>query len=296
MALFRRMIFRSSFLALWAVVMTTVTVVLGAPPLRVLRLVMGRFLFWILTVGLSLVMFGLGWKPIAIVFLLLTLLVGFYSELLESRWSPLSSAAVAVSLTSIIGSLCFVFWTLRMGKGWYLLLLGSVKSKFEGVALFRGDFNLGVEDVLLQAPSGVVVLLLLASALLLVTEPRIREWAGKAEESGLTYLKHFRLPDAFVWITIVSLLGSFLKSDFKWTQVLAINFLNVCVLLYFFQGLAVFTSLFDKMKLSAFWRVVWTILLILQLFIIVSVVGLVDYWMDFRNRFERRTKQINKTL
>ncbi|MCB0363136.1 MAG: DUF2232 domain-containing protein, partial [Bdellovibrionales bacterium] len=227
----RRVFFRSSFLVIWAVAMTTVTVVLGAPPLRILRLVMGRLLFFAIALGLSLVLFGVGWKPLAILFLLLTALVGVYSELLDRKWHPISSAAIAVSLSCIFGILGFGLWTLRVGKSWYAQALEYLKATLGGLSFFKTEMGFAVEDLLMQAPSGLVVLLLLASAVLLIMEPRLREWAGTSgREMNTSYLRGFRLPDVFVWVTILSLLGSFVKSDIKWIQVVSVNLLNVCVL------------------------------------------------------------------
>lgn len=296
MAVSRRMIFRSSFLALWAIAMTTITIVLGAPPLRILRLVMGRALFLVMAFGLSLVMFGLGLKPLAILFLFLTILVSFYSEFLEYQLNPIVSAGRAVMLTSLFGVASFCLWAAKSGKDWYARLLETLTNSVGNLPFFQSGFNIGVEDLLLQSPSLLVVLLLLASAILLIMEPRLREWAGLRDKMTSIYLKQFRLPDIFVWLTMASLLGSFIKTDMRWVQVVGTNILNICVVLYFFQGLTVFVALFDRLKMSVFWRTIWTVLLIVQLFVVVAVVGLVDYWMDFRHRFEKRTKQFKKTL
>lgn len=296
MSLSRRVVFRSSFLALWALVMTTITVVLGAPPLRILRLVMGRGLYWVSVVGIGLVLFGFGWKALALLFVLLAMLVGFYSELLENKWSPLSSGAVALSLTTMMGGVGFGMWVVRQGQGWHGHLVESIQKSFGQSPLLNGGLKVSVEDLLLQAPSGFVVLMMVALALLLVMEPRLKEWAGLEKGTSLQYLKEFRLPDVFVWITIASLLGSFVQTEYKWIQVLSMNLLNICVLLYFFQGMAVVIYIFDWMKMSPFWRTLWLVLMVIQLFLMVSVIGIIDYWMDFRHRLKKKMTQIKKTL
>lgn len=296
MLLSKRAVIRSSFLALWALVMTTITVVLGAPPLRILRLVVGRSLYWVSVIGMGLVLFGIGWKALAIFFVLIAMLVGVYSELLENAWTPLSSSAVSLAMTSLAGGAAFLLWTVRQGQGWFARLTETVQSSFGQSPLLNGGIKLSVEDLLLQAPSGFLLLLIVASALLLVMEPRLREWAGQKSNSSITYLKDFRLPDVFVWLTIAALLGSFAKTDVRWAQVVGMNLLNICVLLYFFQGLAVIVRFFDVMKVSPFWRTVWLVLMVLQLFLVVSIIGLIDYWMDFRHRLKGKSEQINKTL
>lgn len=296
MSLSKRAVIRSSFLALWALVMTTITVVLGAPPLRILRLVVGRSLYWVSVIGMGLVLFGVGWKALAIFFVLIAMLVGVYSELLESQWSPLSSSAVALALTSLSAGVAFILWTVRQGQGWFTQLADDIQKNFGQSPLLNGGIKLSVEDLLLQAPSGFLLLMIVAAALLLLMEPRLREWAGQKGSFSTGYLKDFRLPDVFVWLTMAALLGSFAKFEIKWAQVLAMNLLNICVLLYFFQGLAVVVRFFDAMKVTLFWRTIWLVLMVLQLFLVVSIIGLIDYWMDFRHRLKGKSEQINKTL
>ena len=296
MSLSKRVVFRSSFLALWAVVMTTITVVLGAPPLRILRLVMGRALYWVSVVGLGLILFGVGWKALALLFLMLAVLVGFYSDLLEREWTPLSSGAVSLSVTTMFGGIGFGLWMALQGQGWYPNLVETIKSSFGKSPILNGGLKVSIEDLLLQAPSGFVVLMIVAIALLLLMEPRLKEWAGLESGTSLQHLKEFRLPDIFVWITIATLLGSFVEMEMKWLQVLSMNLLNICVLLYFFQGLAVVVHIFDWMKMSAFWRALWLVLIVLQLFLMVSVFGVMDYWIDFRQRLRRKATEANKTL
>ena len=276
--------------------MTTITVVLGAPPLRILRLVMGRSLYWVSVVGLGLILFGVGWKALALLFLMLAVLVGFYSDLLELEWTPLSSGAISLSVTTMLGGVGFGLWMALQGQGWYPNLVETIKTSFGQSPLLNGGLKVSIEDLLLQAPSGFVVLMMVAVALLLLMEPRLKEWAGLKGATSLQHLKEFRLPDVFVWITIGSLLGSFVQMDMKWLQVLSMNLLNICVLLYFFQGLAVVVHIFDWMKMSAFWRTLWLVLIVLQLFLMVSVIGVMDYWLDIRQRLKRKATELNKTL
>jgi len=297
LSLSKRVVFRASFLALWAVAMTTVTVVLGAPPLRILRLVMGRVFYWLSVVGLSLALFGVGWKALALLFLMLAVLVGFYSELLEREWTPLSSSAVSLSVTILFGGISFGLWIMLQEQGWYPKLVKTIEASFGQSPLLNSSLKVSIEDLLLQAPSGFVVLMVVAVALLLLMEPRLKEWAGVKNRASLQYLREFRLPDVFVWITILSMLGSFVQIDIKWLQVLSMNVLNICVLLYFFQGLAVVVHVFDWMKVSAFWKTLWLVLIVLQLFLIVSAVGIIDYWIDLRQRLKKKpTEANNKTL
>ncbi len=292
----KKVVFRSFFLALWAVFMTTLTIVLGAPPLRVLRLVMGRALFHVMVFGLCLVMFGLGLKSLSLLFLFIALLVSLYSEFLEFNLSPIWASMAAILFNSILGSFAFTLWTMRKGAGWFDFLLGELKTNLDQFPFLKGGVGLPLKDLLFQMPSLVIILMIVATAIMMIIEPRLREWSGKNSQWDSSFLKQFRLTDGFIWIIIAALLGSFTKIEIKWLQVFAANVLNICIVLYFFQGMAVFTSLFDRMKMTPFWRSLFSLILIFQLFILVAIVGLVDYWLDFRIRFQKPTKQFNKTL
>ena len=57
--------------------------------------------------------------------------------------------------------------------------------------------------------------------------------------------------------------------------------------LYFFQGLAVLEVAFRIFRTGAFWRFVIYFFIVGQLFLLLSAVGLIDYWVDFRSRMRR---------
>jgi uncharacterized protein YybS (DUF2232 family) len=104
----------------------------------------------------------------------------------------------------------------------------------------------------------------------------------------------FRAPDACVWMMIVAILGAFLKHDFSEIKVVSTNLLNVLVVVYFFQGLAIVSYVFEALKVSPLWRGIWYLLILVQLFLMVSLVGFVDFWLEFRERLSRKSTQENK--
>ncbi|MBO9668271.1 MAG: DUF2232 domain-containing protein, partial [Bdellovibrio sp.] len=73
----------------------------------------------------------------------------------------------------------------------------------------------------------------------------------------------------------------------KAIAILAVNIVNVALVLYFFQGLAVLEVLLNSMRAGTFTRVLVYIILVGQLVLILSIVGLIDYWLDFRGRIRR---------
>jgi uncharacterized protein YybS (DUF2232 family) len=75
---------------------------------------------------------------------------------------------------------------------------------------------------------------------------------------------------------------------------ISLNVFNVCSVIYFFQGLAVLGKYFEIFKVGFFWRFMWVLLLAVQLPILMSLLGLVDYWADFRKMFTKRSAEIKK--
>ncbi len=64
--------------------------------------------------------------------------------------------------------------------------------------------------------------------------------------------------------------------------------LIVIVVLYFFQGMAVIFKAFDVFAVGPIWRLFIGFVLTFQLAIVVAVLGVADYWLDFRDRLTRR--------
>ncbi len=97
----------------------------------------------------------------------------------------------------------------------------------------------------------------------------------------------FKLPDSFIWIAMISFLFSFLDIGQKDLSLIATNIVNIMVVLYFFQGLAVVEAFFTALKLGFFIRFITYVVFLIQLFFLVAGIGLIDYWLEFRKRFIR---------
>jgi uncharacterized protein YybS (DUF2232 family) len=79
-------------------------------------------------------------------------------------------------------------------------------------------------------------------------------------------------------------------------EALSHNALNVLLVLYFFQGLGVVARFFQVIKLSSFWQGFWYIMIVFQLLLLVSVLGFIDFWIDFRERLVKKTTEVNKSF
>ncbi len=103
-------------------------------------------------------------------------------------------------------------------------------------------------------------------------------------ETGITYgdFSTFKNPDQLVWVFIASGFAMFLPVAYIDNPV--INVMFVVVLLYFIQGMAVITTLFNRTSITTLVRVILYAMLIIQPYLaaIIAGVGLFDLWIDFR--------------
>jgi len=92
----------------------------------------------------------------------------------------------------------------------------------------------------------------------------------------------WKLPDPFVWLVVLS--GGFFLLLPQPLNMFGLNGLIVCSTVYFFQGLAIAASLLNKWSVPRIIRVLIYALIFIQTYgiIVLSFLGLVDVWADFR--------------
>jgi uncharacterized protein YybS (DUF2232 family) len=92
----------------------------------------------------------------------------------------------------------------------------------------------------------------------------------------------WKLPEPLVWLVVVS--GIFSLMLPKPLNIIGLNGLIICSTLYFFQGLAIAASLLNRWSVPGLFRVFIYALIFIQTYgiIILSFLGLLDVWADFR--------------
>lgn len=287
---------RITLLHLWSAVLTALTLVLGSVPLRVLWRAEGRGFYW----GSGLILLGtfvaMGWPILAVMYGALLLMVGVFSEVVDDKdHNYLGAAVSALAVTYLMSAGLFVFWMSMQGGQWHSLLLTAAESSLQPLQkLSNGGFDVSAAALVKQAPSAVFILLAVALYLSLWLEAKSCRWFRIAVPTARWRLREFRLPDGTVWVFTLSLLGTFGQFGVEWLHVVSVNIFNISLFLFFLQGFAVVCSFYRNYKVSLFWQVVLNILLILQLFVVVSFVGLADYWFDFRNRMGKKSAELEK--
>ncbi len=267
--------------------MTALTYVLGAVSLKTLRSKFGRGGYWALTAALSAGLFAAHFTLLAVSFLSLVVLVGVFSELEELHLSFNVSAFFTLVINSLIGAGAFVFWMYSTGPKWSHQVLTWVETLLKPLADMNPSLEIKYFDLMLQLPSIVLILWMGAIYLAVLLENRLGGEEPVNDLGMRKQLAEFRLPDACVWLFIASLLGSFGHLGNQVVEAISANTLNVCFMLFFFQGVAVVSKSFERMRFGAFWQVLLMAVIVIHLFLFVSVLGLMDYWFDFRARLAK---------
>jgi Predicted membrane protein (DUF2232) len=279
--------------------MTALTYVLGAPSLKVLRRQVGRSVYWssmvLLSAGLFLVrgdsLRGVDLRPLAVAFFSLVLLIGLFEEFEEMGLSLKVSAFFALVINALISAGAFAFWVFVTGPRWNQIVLSTLENILKPLTDLNPHLQISYADLMMQLPSIAVILWMFALYVAVLLEgrlgqtPLLRHGDAGALRSQLATLQ---LPDSCVWVFIVSLLGAFIDFGIHPLEVLSVNAMNICLVLFFFQGVAVVAKFFESLRMGVFWQTMFMILIVLQLFLFVSLLGLLDFWLGFRPRLAKR--------
>jgi hypothetical protein len=289
---------------------------LGAPFLRLIRSVYGAKTYWSIGVILFAVLMGLTLFPMAFLLGSCWLVVGIYTEFEQRGFASFWVAflSVLISATFLVGGTVLsakmvgidVKEDIQKSVDGLLVQLKAQSSntassaasdKGEGTSLLNG-LQVDGKLILSQIPSIAIVLLIISLAYGLMMESRIASAFRLPYEKVASQIKllDFRIPDAFVWLTMISFLGSFMKLGNENLSYAALNLFNVMLGLYFFQGLAVMEVFLRAFRAGPILRFLVYFVVVFQLFFILSAVGFVDYWVDFRKRLRNlRAKQRNNS-
>ncbi len=282
--------------------MTALTYVLGSVSLRILRAKHGRAIYWAWS-GLIALAFCLSAKtlPLGIAFLSLVILVGVFCELEELGLNFLWSAFFTLLISSLISGGAFALWVSRVGPKWLSQILAGIDSLLKLLPQMGNNMQIQAMDLVLQIPSIALILWMSSLYLAVLLEGRLEPAKKTATENAerptmRAQLMQLRMPDVVVWGFILALLGAFGGFDKNIVEPVSINVLNVSFVLFFFQGIAVVARFFERLKMGPFWQLIFMVLVIVHLFLFVSLLGLIDYWFNFRARLDKRPQEFNSEV
>lgn len=288
---------RSIFYSVWAVLMTALTYVLGGVSLKVLRRKLDRSLYWLLGTAISCALYLTPAKYLGLAFFSLVMLIGVFSELEDLDFGFLTSAFFTLLINGLLGSGAFALWVWHVGSKWSQTLTTYMEEAFKPVVELNAGLQINYYDLMLQLPSIVIILWMIALYLSVLLERRLMGSEAsiylEGRHSMRPQLSEVRMPDPVVWVFIAALLGALGGFQIHWLEALSVNALNVCCVLFFFQGVAVVARFFESLRMGFFWQFVFMALIVVHLFLFVALLGLLDYWVDFRVRI-KRTEEFNR--
>ena len=230
-------------------------------------------------------------------FLFLALLMlGFVlGESFERNYSLEKTMAIACGSLTLAGLIVLLFYSHMAGVG-IPDLVSSYVSK--NLALSQAAFNkMNVTEETKQALSSSIELIKYMAVRLLpgitVSGILFMAWVTLLlarpvfHRIGLPYpafgqLIRWRAPEILVWGVIGC--GAFLLVPVNGLKLIGINGLMILLQVYFFQGIAIISYFFEKKRIPVIVRWCLYILMTLQLFFVILVIGLglFDTWLNLR--------------
>jgi hypothetical protein len=282
-----------------ATVTTVLLNVMGAPLLRVIHNVFGRKVYWgaavVVGLALSLINPGLSSTPLGI-----WLTVGLYGEFEAKGLAGFWTALVAVVFGTIPTLGGPWLWAKLQGVEITAVLSESISMGLQKYSELSGTPAPKIEPSTIIAflPSAMICLNMTALALALIMDRKFAILMGLRFERVASQIKllDFKLPDAMIWVMMISFLLSFVQHGNEMVTIVAINIFAIAAAAYMFQGLAVFEVLLLVLQTGVFWRILIYVFVVGQLFPVLGAVGIIDYWLDFRGRMKKwRQKKSGST-
>jgi hypothetical protein len=295
----RKSIASQSILALAGFFLTLTTMLFGAPFIRVFRQRSGPIVFWITGIAFGLITYDV-WNSVALVdayaaqtsvmlFLgpaVVWLAVGMFTELEAKgmRWIWNGFLSVVLGTIAYVGGAIALFNVTGVTNKQQLA--DVIKAYFKNFSFFQPPAEFDFMTIVNQLPSIATIVVVLVLAHALIFEKSVYRWFRIPRERLAAQIKllDFKLPDVFVWIGMVAFLGTIM--DWK-GQNYSINVLNVCIVLFFLQGIAVLEYFYKTLRVGFFVRAMGYFLFVFQLFVVLAFVGFIDFWVDFRKRIRK---------
>jgi uncharacterized protein YybS (DUF2232 family) len=199
----------------------------------------------------------------------------------------------------VLGASWFIFWLIfgivYKANPYVTLLTELDQGLVSGLAQYQESADMAPDTLesirkaveLIRVYIPKVLPALLVSVILSTTwlNLALGNWLLKKNHKDLSHwpdFKDWQLPESLVWgvvfggVTVILLPAPL--------SILGLNILIICGIIFFFQGLAIVSSLLFKWSVPRPFRILIYGLIFIQTYgiILLSVVGLADVWADFR--------------
>jgi Predicted membrane protein (DUF2232) len=287
---------------IWIVGATTAVVAVlfsffGAPFLRAFFAKTRPLIYWGLGAAVITTLFLLHLTPRAVYVGAIWMTLGLYSEL-EKRgvsWRKTSVISVMAGFVFAAVAATVILKTAFAAE----LLTQATEPLIQSLSRFYPETVFTAEQVFLFLPGLLLSALVSAVAIGLSLESRIFELFTLKREKTASALRwlEFRLPDAFIWIALMSFFLSMVgveafvgEAAAQNVRTVAINGTIVSLVLFFIQGLVVIEFISRVYRWGAFARTMLYLTIFLWAHPVVVLIGLMDYWVDLRGRIRKKIK------
>ncbi len=223
------------------------------------------------------------------------LTVGLFEEF-ELR----GKAGFMAGLTAVVAGTIFMIevpaiWSANLGIDLKEELKKALQLQFDGNATLKNWMEASQMDanmILAMTPGFVAVLLLMTLAFGLILDRKLATAFGLKFNQVATQIRliEFKVPEFTIWFLMIVFVMSFLRTPYPWVTIVGSNLLIVLVGVYFFQGLAILETLFLALRAGFLIRMAVYFLIVGQLFFLLSFLGIIDYWLDFRAKIRKRNQ------
>jgi hypothetical protein len=273
------------------VVISTLLFILGAPQ-RVLRNVFGPWKYWVTGFIITALLLA---NPLTLIqgylFFAIWLTIGFYQEFEERGRANFWIAMFSVALGSGVALLGPYLWAKASGFDLPAVMRQSLDQALGQFLKGKNPSELGIDTqaIINLFPSMVIGTVMMALGFSLMLDRKFATLMGLRFQKVASQMRllEFKAPDSLIWVTMIAFLFSFLKGTPTEVSILALNVFNVVMGVYLFQGLAVLEVSFLAFRVGPIMKVLIYVLVVGQLFFLLSAVGVIDYWADFRQRLKR---------
>lgn len=263
----------------------------GAPFVRVLATTVRSSIYWCVGCFLvaTLFVFNLSIGSIYVGAVWMTL--GFYSELEKRGTSWKKTGLLALLAGLLFAVVCVIAITKGsvigsdLVKNFMLPLQEAMKQVMPAEEFLKFDITqylLGIFTAILAS----------AIALSFIFEAKVFSLFNLRREKISSSMKwiEFRVPDLFIWFALFGFLFSIVDLKIPHLKVVATNFSIFSIVVFFFQGISVIEFMTRIYRTGFFTKIAVYMLVLGWLGPAVSVVGLLDYWVNFRKMVRKKIK------
>jgi hypothetical protein len=280
-------------LAIFTIVTTMLFSIFSAPFLRAFAVSSGSKVYW--SVGIlfvaTLFVFGIHDPQIsqaAVSVGAIWMTLGSYNELEKRGVNWKQAGSVSLLLGIVFAAAGYTYLSRQHANT--EILNQVVEPIYQSIKTAFPENPIELSLLVSLVPGIFIASLFAALALGFSFESGIVRFFGIRKFKVASSLKvlEFRLPDLFIWVSLFALFFSVAHVGNTIVQTISINVLIVSSVAYLVQGLTVTEFMMRFLRFGPFTRAITYLFIVFQLAPFVVLIGLIDYWADFRKFVRRR--------